>query len=164
MHKSLWWVCTGKSVGVVTTARVTHASPAASYAHSPDRNWERDSDMKDLPDKCVPDIATQLIKNNSNINVSLASCLSRPTKKPRTGVSDACLPDRHSQLTWPSFLFRARPPPSGRIMSLLKAAFVNGNQRTLCGKHERTRQSHNEPWHHKCPKEHYVRTLPKADS
>ena len=59
-------------MGVVTTARVTHASPAATYARSPDRNWERDSDMKDLPDKCVPDIATQLIKNNSNINVSVA--------------------------------------------------------------------------------------------
>jgi alkaline phosphatase len=30
----------GKSVGIVTTARVTHATPAAFYAHSDDRNKE----------------------------------------------------------------------------------------------------------------------------
>ncbi|CAN0020403.1 unnamed protein product, partial [Discosporangium mesarthrocarpum] len=30
----------GKSVGVVSTARVTHATPAGAYAHSVDRNYE----------------------------------------------------------------------------------------------------------------------------
>ena len=29
-----------KKVGVVTTARITHATPACVYAHSADRNWE----------------------------------------------------------------------------------------------------------------------------
>ncbi|KAL8583360.1 hypothetical protein ACOMHN_035342 [Nucella lapillus] len=60
-----WSYDAGKSVGIVTTTRVTHATPSAVYAHSPDRNWERDSD------KCVPDIATQLLKENSNITVVL---------------------------------------------------------------------------------------------
>ena len=32
----------GKSTGVVSTARLTHATPAACYAHSPDRGWESD--------------------------------------------------------------------------------------------------------------------------
>ena len=32
---------------MVTTARVTHATPAACYAHSPERNWEHDADMKE---------------------------------------------------------------------------------------------------------------------
>lgn len=32
----------GLATGVVTTTRVTHATPAATYAHSPDRNWEAD--------------------------------------------------------------------------------------------------------------------------
>ena len=36
----------GKSTGIVTTARITHATPAACYAHSPERNWEHDADMK----------------------------------------------------------------------------------------------------------------------
>ncbi|CCK75176.1 Alkaline phosphatase family protein [Oleispira antarctica RB-8] len=30
--------------GIVTTARLTHATPAATYAHSPDRVWEGDYD------------------------------------------------------------------------------------------------------------------------
>src|SRR5262249_27810941 len=32
----------GLSTGVGTTTRITHARPAATYAHSPDRNWEAD--------------------------------------------------------------------------------------------------------------------------
>ncbi len=52
-----------KSTGIVTTARLTHATPAATYAHSPERNWEGDSEM---PDKAkaggCKDIAVQLIE------------------------------------------------------------------------------------------------------
>ena len=33
----------GKSVGVVTTTRVTHATPAAVYAHAVERDWESDA-------------------------------------------------------------------------------------------------------------------------
>lgn len=32
----------GKSVGIVTTTRLTHATPASVYAHSPERDWESD--------------------------------------------------------------------------------------------------------------------------
>ncbi|HRN60920.1 MAG TPA: alkaline phosphatase [Luteimonas sp.] len=32
----------GLASGIVTTTRLTHATPAALYAHSPDRNWESD--------------------------------------------------------------------------------------------------------------------------
>ena len=35
----------GMSTGLVTTARVTHATPSALYAHCPDRNWESDYDL-----------------------------------------------------------------------------------------------------------------------
>ena len=37
----------GLSTGVITTTRVTHASPAATYAHSASRNWEAEA-----PDGC----------------------------------------------------------------------------------------------------------------
>lgn len=33
----------GLAVGIVTTTRITHATPAAVYAHIPDRDWESDS-------------------------------------------------------------------------------------------------------------------------
>jgi alkaline phosphatase len=49
----------GKSVGVVSTARITHATPAAVYARSAARDWE---DNSALPEGCTQkDIADQLI-------------------------------------------------------------------------------------------------------
>ncbi|WP_417450202.1 alkaline phosphatase [Kordiimonas sp.] len=35
----------GMSTGIVSTARLTHATPAAVFAHSPSRNWENDSEV-----------------------------------------------------------------------------------------------------------------------
>src|SRR5439155_17353505 len=53
----------GKSTGVVTTTRVTHATPAACYAHTADRDWESDKDIydrkKDAYAAKFPDIARQ---------------------------------------------------------------------------------------------------------
>ncbi|MGQ0567233.1 MAG: alkaline phosphatase [Gemmobacter sp.] len=48
----------GKSVGVVTTTRITHATPAAAYARTVARDWE-----EKVPEGCATqkDIASQLI-------------------------------------------------------------------------------------------------------
>ena len=58
----------GKSTGVISTARITHATPAATYAKSADRNWE---DISDMPVKAVDagctDIASQLISFEANL-------------------------------------------------------------------------------------------------
>jgi len=61
-----WGAMAGKEVGVVTTARITHATPAAMYASTANRLWEADTDMPEGT-KCQ-DIATQLLKNE-NIKV-----------------------------------------------------------------------------------------------
>jgi alkaline phosphatase len=37
-----WARARGKATGLVTTTRITHATPAALYAHSADRDWESD--------------------------------------------------------------------------------------------------------------------------
>lgn len=64
----------GLSTGVVSTARITHATPAACYAHSPDRDWEADSN---LPDDALaadfPDIARQLVefKHGDGLEVAI---------------------------------------------------------------------------------------------
>ncbi|MDQ8204271.1 alkaline phosphatase [Pelagicoccus sp. SDUM812003] len=50
----------GKATGIVTTARVTHATPGACYAHTPERNWE--CDAKVPQGAGVADIAAQLIE------------------------------------------------------------------------------------------------------
>ncbi len=48
----------GKSVGVVSTARITHATPAAVYARTVNRDWE---DNSSIPEGCAQkDIAAQL--------------------------------------------------------------------------------------------------------
>ena len=56
----------GRSTGIISTARLTHATPAACYAHSPKRGWEDDTDMlehdKDALDGGFPDIARQFVE------------------------------------------------------------------------------------------------------
>ena len=54
----------GRSTGVVSTARITHATPAAMYAHTPNRDWEDDTSMADqggTPGGDCQDIADQLV-------------------------------------------------------------------------------------------------------
>ncbi|CAG2112266.1 unnamed protein product, partial [Medioppia subpectinata] len=51
-----------KSTGIVTTTRVTHATPAALYSHSASRYWESDDKMPQNAALCK-DIARQLIEN-----------------------------------------------------------------------------------------------------
>lgn len=61
----------GKSVGIVTTTRVNHATPSAAYAHCVDRDWYSDGEMppEAVQDGCK-DIARQLMENIPDINVS----------------------------------------------------------------------------------------------
>lgn len=49
--------------GLISTTRITHATPAATYAHSADRNWEDDKAMPAAAAEagCV-DIARQLVE------------------------------------------------------------------------------------------------------
>ena len=58
----------GLSTGIISTARITHATPAATYAKAADRNWE---DISDMPEDAVTggckDIADQLINFESNL-------------------------------------------------------------------------------------------------
>lgn len=58
-----WAQRAGSATGVVTTTRVTHASPAGVYAHIAERDWENNKDVMDGPckQKYVDDIAKQLV-------------------------------------------------------------------------------------------------------
>lgn len=61
----------GMSTGVVSTARLTHATPAANYAKSPERDWEDDTK---IPPQCrgFPDIARQLIEFDRGDGIEVA--------------------------------------------------------------------------------------------
>ncbi|XP_045517675.1 membrane-bound alkaline phosphatase-like isoform X2 [Pieris brassicae] len=67
-----WAQKSGKATGIVTTTRVTHATPAAAYAHSADRKWEADTDLPKHGLRC-DDIASQLVRGGvgSRIDVVL---------------------------------------------------------------------------------------------
>lgn len=52
----------GMSTGIISTARITHATPAAAYAHTADRNWATDKYMPaQAKEAGIKDIAWQLI-------------------------------------------------------------------------------------------------------
>ncbi|CAH1406605.1 unnamed protein product [Nezara viridula] len=52
----------GKATGILTTTRVTHATPGAMFAHTPERDWECDSVV---PAGCrTKDVARQLVEDN----------------------------------------------------------------------------------------------------
>jgi len=63
----------GLSTGVISTARITHATPAATYAKSAERNWE---DISDMPQAAIDagceDIASQLVNFESNLKAKFA--------------------------------------------------------------------------------------------
>jgi hypothetical protein len=65
----------GKSTGVVTTTRITHASPSGTYAHIANRDWENDAEVKNSGQdpKICDDIAEQLVNKlpGKDINVSI---------------------------------------------------------------------------------------------
>lgn len=51
----------GRATGIISTARITHATPAATYAHVPDRDWEAFVPEEAAAQGCQ-DIALQLVE------------------------------------------------------------------------------------------------------
>ena len=66
----------GLSTGVVSTARLTHATPAACYGHSASRDWESDADIfsrsKPAYEAKFPDLARQLIETKYGDGLEVA--------------------------------------------------------------------------------------------
>ncbi|XP_038220662.1 membrane-bound alkaline phosphatase-like [Zerene cesonia] len=65
-----WAQKAGKATGIVTTTRVTHATPASAYAHSADRRWEADADLPKQGLRC-DDIATQLVRGRVGSHIDV---------------------------------------------------------------------------------------------
>lgn len=70
-----WSQLAGKATGIVTTTRITHASPSGAYAHTAERDWECDANVENAgmnATECL-DIASQLIfgETGKNVNVIL---------------------------------------------------------------------------------------------
>ncbi|CAA0078871.1 Alkaline phosphatase [BD1-7 clade bacterium] len=62
----------GKATGIVTTTRITHATPAALYANVPERDWESDDELSDeARENGCSDIAQQLIDATEEIQIDV---------------------------------------------------------------------------------------------
>lgn len=63
----------GLNTGVVTTTRLTHATPAASYAHVPERDWEYDKAIPPEQKKFnCKDIAQQFVNFSAGDGIDVA--------------------------------------------------------------------------------------------
>ena len=63
----------GLKTGIVSTARITHATPAAAYAHAADRDWEFDADVPEAHRTECADIARQFVEfpHGDGVDVAL---------------------------------------------------------------------------------------------
>lgn len=84
----------GLATGLVTTARITHATPAAAYAETPNRDWEATVGPGADPSEC-PDIATQLIDWPEGDGLEIAFGGGREEFL-KTGTPDSEYPDEGS--------------------------------------------------------------------
>jgi alkaline phosphatase len=131
----------GLSAGVVSTARITHATPAATYAHTANRDWEADSDLP--AGATVPDIASQLVDFNINggLDVALGGGRTRFIPKnatdPEYGVpgkrkdgrdltADWVSKHSNAQYVWNKTQFDAvDPSTTGHLLGLFEPSHVH---------------------------------------
>jgi len=93
----------GLATGVVTTARITHATPATMYAHSPERNWEHDGEMliEALAAGCR-DIASQLVESSAAGGLDVAMGGGRRAFYGSNGNGRRASPDDDLPAAWES--------------------------------------------------------------
>lgn len=63
----------GLGIGIVTNTRLTHATPAATFGHSPERKWEYDAAMPEQAREqgCI-DLARQFVELRNGRGIDLA--------------------------------------------------------------------------------------------
>lgn len=94
-----WALSKGKSVGLVTNMRVTHATPAPLYAHSPNRWWEYDAKINPEKDKRMcKDIARQLVEDYPGRNIQVILGGGREVLMPNT-TFDPEYPEKRGKRT-----------------------------------------------------------------
>jgi len=143
----------GLSTGLVTNSRITDATPAAAYAHSPDRTWENDARTPESAlAKGCGDLASQLIAFSEGEGIDLvlgggrANFLPESESDPeRPEITGERLDDRDLILEW----LRARsnrtyvwnleqfnalaPSSEGQILGLFEPATMLFNEERIRG-------------------------------
>lgn len=134
----------GLATGIVTTTRITHATPAAAYAHSADRYWEFDKSLPADASGC-PDIARQLVAFSAGDGIDvilgggramfLPDTLADPEDEAQQGLRgdgrnlvsewEARYPGT-GQFIWNSAQFDAWQPAAGaKLLGLFERSHLN---------------------------------------
>lgn len=91
MSIAKWAQDSCKATGLVTTSRITHASPAGMYAHVANREWENDAALIELGQcdpKLTPDIARQFIEDDVARNMKVVLGCGRREFRDRTMIDE----------------------------------------------------------------------------
>jgi alkaline phosphatase len=147
----------GLSTGIISTARVTHATPAACYAHSPDRNWESDADLPpNARQSGFPDIARQLVEfpHGNGLEVVLGGGRSKflpnttadPEDQHRKGerkdgrdlANEWTRQRPRSAYVWNKRQFDSVDPRTDRLLGLFERSYMKYE-------HDRSRDAGGEP-------------------
>jgi alkaline phosphatase len=118
----------GLSTGIVTTTRVTHATPAACYGHAADRDWEDDAGLPPgAREAGFPDLARQLVELSTGDGIDVVLGGGRAQFLPRTqadpehpGMRGARLDGRDLVADW-----QARRPGALYVWSRSQLAAVD---------------------------------------
>jgi alkaline phosphatase len=74
----------GLATGVVTTTRITHATPGATYGHVAERNWEADANLPEAARAAgCRDLARQLVEFSAGDGIDVALAGGRAKFLPR---------------------------------------------------------------------------------
>ena len=85
----------GMTVGIISTARITHATPAAMYGHAVDRGWETDAEVDPRAAKVrCKGLASQLLK--SSVDVVLGGGRNKFTDEQSVSYTHLTLPTIYS--------------------------------------------------------------------
>ncbi len=131
----------GLLTGIVTTTRITHATPAAAYAHSPERDWEADSRVPASQRAHCSDIARQFVEfgHGDGVDVALGGgrgmFMPKGTADPEHADESGQRGDRRHlidewlaaqparQYVWNDAQFRAAAP-TGQLLGLFEPAHM----------------------------------------
>ncbi|XP_063704306.1 membrane-bound alkaline phosphatase-like [Culicoides brevitarsis] len=91
-----WALDAGKAAGLVTTTRVTHASPAGVFGHTSDRNFEHDAAVLDsgCDPKITEDLAEQIIRNDVGSKLKVILGGGRENFRPKTAIDEEGKPGK----------------------------------------------------------------------
>ncbi len=120
----------GAALGIVTTTRLTHATPASVYARSADRDWESDSLIPaDQRDAGCKDIAQQLV--DADFDVALGggtAVMFGPDEGGARGGAGADLPGDWARRTDGNLVFTradlAKAPLDGPLLGLFSPSHM----------------------------------------